>query len=80
MTRAASRLSLIRLSLPYGHGFRNIPFSSRGRLMELKMARLDAVSPVLRRVVLVTGTKYYGSHLGPFKTPARESGPSPHAA
>jgi nucleoside-diphosphate-sugar epimerase len=30
-------------------------------------------SPVLRRVVLVTGTKYYGSHLGPFKTPARES-------
>jgi nucleoside-diphosphate-sugar epimerase len=32
-------------------------------------------SPVLRRVVLVTGTKYYGSHLGPFKTPARESDP-----
>ena len=29
----------------------------------------------LRRVVLVTGTKYYGSHLGPFKTPARESDP-----
>ena len=27
------------------------------------------------RVVLVTGTKYYGSHLGPFKTPARESDP-----
>jgi nucleoside-diphosphate-sugar epimerase len=32
-------------------------------------------SPTLRRVVLVTGTKYYGSHLGPFKTPARESDP-----
>ena len=32
-------------------------------------------SPALRRVVLVTGTKYYGSHLGPFKTPARESDP-----
>jgi nucleoside-diphosphate-sugar epimerase len=29
----------------------------------------------LKRVVLVTGTKYYGSHLGPFKTPARESDP-----
>jgi nucleoside-diphosphate-sugar epimerase len=29
----------------------------------------------LSRVVLVTGTKYYGSHLGPFKTPARESDP-----
>jgi nucleoside-diphosphate-sugar epimerase len=33
------------------------------------------VSSALRRVVLVTGTKYYGSHLGPFKTPARESDP-----
>jgi nucleoside-diphosphate-sugar epimerase len=32
-------------------------------------------SPALKRVVLVTGTKYYGSHLGPFKTPARESDP-----
>ena len=28
-----------------------------------------------RHIVLVTGTKYYGSHLGPFKTPARESDP-----
>ena len=26
-------------------------------------------------MVLVTGTKYYGTHLGPFKTPARESDP-----
>jgi len=32
-------------------------------------------SASLSRVVLVTGTKYYGSHLGPFKTPARESDP-----
>jgi nucleoside-diphosphate-sugar epimerase len=36
---------------------------------------IDGASPALRRVVLVTGTKYYGSHLGPFKTPARESDP-----
>jgi nucleoside-diphosphate-sugar epimerase len=36
---------------------------------------IDAVSSALRRVVLVTGTKYYGSHLGPFRTPARESDP-----
>jgi nucleoside-diphosphate-sugar epimerase len=36
---------------------------------------VDAASRALRRVVLVTGTKYYGSHLGPFKTPARESDP-----
>ncbi len=32
-------------------------------------------SRALERVVLVTGTKYYGTHLGPFKTPARESDP-----
>ncbi len=36
---------------------------------------IDRASPALRRVVLVTGTKYYGSHLGPYKTPARESDP-----
>ena len=36
---------------------------------------IDAASSTLRRVVLVTGTKYYGSHLGPYKTPARESDP-----
>jgi nucleoside-diphosphate-sugar epimerase len=36
---------------------------------------IDAASSALRRVVLVTGTKYYGSHLGPYKTPARESDP-----
>jgi nucleoside-diphosphate-sugar epimerase len=36
---------------------------------------VERASPALSRVVLVTGTKYYGSHLGPFKTPARESDP-----
>ena len=36
---------------------------------------IEQASRSLRRVVLVTGTKYYGSHLGPFKTPARESDP-----
>jgi len=34
---------------------------------------LDAASTKLERVVLVTGTKYYGTHLGAFKTPAKES-------
>lgn len=29
----------------------------------------------LDRVVLVTGTKYYGTHLGPLKTPMRETDP-----
>lgn len=36
---------------------------------------LARASPRLERVVLVTGTKYYGSHLGPFRTPAREDDP-----
>ena len=32
-------------------------------------------APHLKRVVLVTGTKYYGVHLGPLKTPMREADP-----
>ncbi len=39
---------------------------------------LDAVEHAahgLRHVNLVEGTKWYGSHLGPFRTPARESDP-----
>ncbi len=39
------------------------------------VSTVDRASPRLERVVLVTGTKYYGSHLGPFKTPAREDDP-----
>jgi len=39
------------------------------------VSAIDRVAPGLRRVVLVTGTKYYGTHLGPFRTPARESDP-----
>jgi nucleoside-diphosphate-sugar epimerase len=44
---------------------------------------VNAVEPIaqastlLEHVNLVEGTKYYGSHLGPFKTPAKESDP-PH--
>jgi nucleoside-diphosphate-sugar epimerase len=36
---------------------------------------VDRTSPGLERVVLITGTKYYGTHLGPYRTPARESDP-----
>ncbi len=31
----------------------------------------------LEHVCLLQGTKYYGSHLGPFRTPARENDPRP---
>jgi len=39
---------------------------------------LDAIEPAaadLEHVHLVEGTKWYGSHLGPFKTPAKEGDP-----
>jgi nucleoside-diphosphate-sugar epimerase len=36
---------------------------------------IDSAAPCLKRVVLVTGTKYYGVHLGPLKTPMRETDP-----
>jgi nucleoside-diphosphate-sugar epimerase len=39
------------------------------------VSALDRAAPRLERVVLVTGTKYYGSHLGPYRTPAKESDP-----
>ena len=34
----------------------------------------------LRHISLMQGYKVYGAHLGPFKTPAREDDPPPHAA
>lgn len=36
---------------------------------------VEAVARDLRHVHLVEGTKWYGLHLGPFRTPARESDP-----
>lgn len=39
------------------------------------VSAIDHASTRLKRVVLVTGTKYYGVHLGPLKTPMRETDP-----
>lgn len=36
---------------------------------------LEAGGHPLERVVIVQGTKWYGNHLGPFRTPAREDDP-----
>ncbi len=36
---------------------------------------IEPVSPNLEHVCLLQGTKYYGMHLGPFKTPAKETDP-----
>ena len=51
---------------------------ARGTQVNLDMlvnsvSAIEAVANKLERVVLVTGTKYYGSHLGPFRTPAKET-------
>jgi nucleoside-diphosphate-sugar epimerase len=37
------------------------------------MTAIEATTPLLRHVCLLQGSKYYGRHLGPFKTPAKES-------
>lgn len=42
---------------------------------------IEPVSPALQHVNLMHGTKWYGSHVGPFKTPAKEDdarGPGPN--
>jgi len=39
------------------------------------VSAIDRAAPHLKRVVLVTGTKYYGVHLGRLKTPMRETDP-----
>ena len=39
------------------------------------MDAIEPVSPELAHVNLMHGTKWYGNHLGPFKTPAREDDP-----
>jgi len=36
---------------------------------------VERTSNTLRKVVLIEGAKYYGAHLGPYKTPAKENDP-----
>ena len=44
-------------------------------MLENVLDGIEAGGGALQRIVLMQGTKYYGSHLGPFKTPALESDP-----
>lgn len=37
------------------------------------MTAIEAATPELQHVCLLQGSKYYGRHLGPFRTPAKES-------
>jgi hypothetical protein len=36
---------------------------------------VERVSRTLRKVILIEGAKFYGAHLGPYKTPAKETDP-----
>ncbi|MBF6570123.1 MAG: SDR family oxidoreductase [Candidatus Binataceae bacterium] len=36
------------------------------------VSAIDKISPSLQHVAIVHGSKWYGNHLGPYKTPARE--------
>lgn len=44
-------------------------------LLKNTVEALEGAAPKLERVILFTGGKAYGSHLGPYKTPAKESDP-----
>jgi len=44
-------------------------------LLKNTVEALEAAAPGLQRIVLFTGGKAYGSHLGPYKTPAKETDP-----
>ena len=36
---------------------------------------VEHLSATFRKVVLIEGAKFYGAHLGPYKTPAKETDP-----
>ena len=47
------------------------------RMFANAIPAVEAAAGNLRHISLMQGTKYYGSHLGAFKTPAKESDPRP---
>ena len=47
------------------------------RMFANAIPAIDATAKNLQHISLVQGTKYYGQHLGPFKTPAKEDDPRP---
>lgn len=53
--------------------------SSEARLQMMRnlLDALERLAPGFRNISLLQGMKYYGCHLGPFRTPAREDDPRP---
>jgi nucleoside-diphosphate-sugar epimerase len=48
---------------------------ARLQIMSNLLDALEAAAPQFRNINLLQGMKYYGCHLGPFHTPAREDNP-----
>jgi nucleoside-diphosphate-sugar epimerase len=44
-------------------------------MLQHTVETVEQSSKRLRKVVLIEGAKYYGAHLGPYKTPAKENDP-----
>ncbi|MGE4218373.1 MAG: SDR family oxidoreductase [Alphaproteobacteria bacterium] len=51
------------------------PIETNTAMLRHLVEAIEPNAPDLQHVHLVHGTKYYGSHKGPFQTPAREDGP-----
>ena len=51
------------------------PIESNARMLSNVVEGVEAGENALQHVHIVQGTKYYGSNLGPFKTPAEEDDP-----
>jgi nucleoside-diphosphate-sugar epimerase len=49
--------------------------TARLRMLTNLLDALEAFAPEFRNINLMQGMKYYGCHLGPFRTPAREDDP-----
>jgi nucleoside-diphosphate-sugar epimerase len=47
----------------------------RSAIIANSLSSVETVAPGFANINLMQGTKYYGSYLGPFKTPAKESDP-----
>src|SRR5215472_7035165 len=51
------------------------PVAENVAMLRNALDAVEATSSMFEHVHLVQGTKWYGMHLGNFKTPARENGP-----
>ncbi len=44
-------------------------------MLQNLVTTMEAASPALRHILMIQGTKWYGHHLGPYRTPSKEDDP-----